>query len=510
MEEEHTYENFKEAVMSCDVNPQYEIPSNALATPDKKKPVCSWLWMCALVGFILVGSAAFASLALNISQVNHQSVKIEIEHMIMQLQNTISGLETSVNGSISEYERRIVQLQNSISGLEIFVNGSISEYERRINQIQISIDTSVNVNIPELKRRVMQLQNSIFGLDTTVNGSISEYERRISQLQISVNNLNELQASVSGRIDILLQLNPSASCSHVLQLNPSSPSGHYWIWSSNGSAVRVYCTQMGILPNDSAASCSALFAMYPSSPSGHYWIRSFNGSAVRVYCDFNRQCGCDGPSTWTRVAFLNMSNLNQVCPSNWTTIAYPLRTCGRGNGSCKSTFYSTFGLTYNRVCGRIIAYQDRNTDAFLGLVFASRQIEGPYVDGVSLTHGSVGSREHIWSFASAIGERGPFHTAWLCECSNSNNWPHSTVFVGRDYFCDSGNHGRTIPNIFFSDDPLWDGQGCGSSSTCCQFNNPPWFCKTLPHSTTDDLEVRICNHGSSDDTPIQLLELYVQ
>ena len=478
MEEEHTYElpNFKEAVASCDVNSQYEIPSNstsgASGTPHQnksklKKPVCSWLCMCALVGFILVGSAASALTVWNIVQVNHQGAKIEMEHMIM---NTISGLETFINGSISEYERRIKQLHNTISGLEILVNSSISEYERRINPFQVSIDTSVNLNISELERRAMQLQNSIFGLDTPVNGSISQYERRINHLQIFVNDLNELQASFSGQTDTLLQLNPAASCSHVLWLNPSSP-------------------------------------------SGHYWIRSSNGSAVRVYCDFNRQCGCGGLSdAWTRVAFLNMSDPNQVCPSNWTTILSPVRTCGRGqnrNGSCKSTFYSTFGLTYSRVCGRIIAYQNGNTDGFKGLVFYSH-IDQPYVDGVSLTHGSVGSRQHIWSFASAIGEEGPFRTWWLCACSNNNNWPHSTSFVGNNYFCDSGNQVNDIPGIFHPNDPLWDGQGCGPNSTCCQLNNPPWFCKTLLNSTSNNLEVRICNGGNSDDTPIQLLELYVQ
>ena len=106
MEEEHTYElpNLKEAVASRDGNSQYEIPSNftpvsvsAYATPhqDKsklKKPVCSWLCMCALVGFILVGSAAFTSLALtvwDISQVNHQS------SVIVQLQRSLSGLGPS-------------------------------------------------------------------------------------------------------------------------------------------------------------------------------------------------------------------------------------------------------------------------------------------------------------------------------------------------------------------------------------------------------------------------------
>ena len=243
-----------------------------------------------------------------------------------------------------------------------------------------------------------------------------------------------------------------------------------------------------------AASCHHIFLSNSISPSGHYWIRSSNGSAVRVYCDFNRQCGCNGASTWTRVAFLDP---NQVCPSNWTTIPTPVRACGRvrkNETSCDSVFYSTFGLTYSRVCGRIIAYQIGITDAFQELVFSS-SIDEAYVDGVSLTHGSAGSRQHIWSFASAIGEEGLFDTWWLCACSNSDNWPHSTSFVGNDYFCDSGNHDEVVPSIFHSNDPLWDGQGCDPISTCCQFNNPPWFCKTLPRSTTDDLEVRICNGG---------------
>ena len=421
MEDEHIYElpNLKEAFTSQDGNSQSEIslkctPVNlsASATPrqDKsKKPICSWLCVCALVGFILVGSAAFASLALtvwNSSPVNHQNAKLQMEHMIMKLQNTLSGLKISVNGNISEIKGSIMKLQNSL------------------------------------------------------NDSVSELER-IAQMQNSLNDRIELYCLL-GRNSI----NPANSCSHVLLFNFSSP-------------------------------------------SGHYWIRSSNGSAVRVYCDFNRQCGCDGPSTWIRVAFLNMSDPNQVCPSNWTTITSPKRTCGRGrtsNGGCSSVFYSSLGMTYTRVCGRIIAYQHGIPDAFNT---GSDNINETYIDGVSLTHGSDGSRQHIWSFVSSGGE--VISSVSICACSSSNPWPLSTSFVGDDYFCDSGNHANTISaTTFYSGDPLWDGQGCGPSSTCCQFNNPPWFCKTLPQSTTDDLEVRICKNFNDEDIPIQLVELYVQ
>ena len=60
--------------------------------------------------------------------------------------------------------------------------------------------------------------------------------------------------------------------------------------------------------------------------------------------------------------------------------------------------------------------------------------------------------------------------------------------------------------------PWWDGQGCGPTSSCRTFNSPPWFNVTLPSFTTDDIEVRICNTEgiNSDDTPIQVVELYVK
>ena len=48
-------------------------------------------------------------------------------------------------------------------------------------------------------------------------------------------------------------------------------------------------------------------------------------------------------------------------------------------------------------------------------------------------------------------------------------------------------------------------------ATCCTFNNPPWFCKQLPQTTTDDMEVRICaTHGiTNEDMPVELIEIYV-
>ena len=368
--------------MSLNKNLCYEVAqrfetSSAPENPHQVKskhqiPACGWVCTISLVGFILVGSAAFISMGISLSSIS------------------------KVNSSCSQLEMKKIQ----------------NDFQRKIMELQDNIS-----------QQIMELQNS-------ANDATSEFERRLTEIHNHNDNITRLLVS---KLNEIIQSEQYDSCSHVLQLNPSSP-------------------------------------------SDHYWIRSSNGSAVRVYCDFYRQCGCGGPSTWTPMAFLNMSDPNQVCPRNWTTITSPVRTCGRGRTSsrgCNSVFYSTFGLTYSRVCGRIIAYQDATADAFDVLIY-SEPIDGPYVDGVSLTHGSVRSRQHIWTFASAIGETDNYNQRYLCSCSNNISWPYSTNFVGNDYFCDSGNRASTFtPYSLYSNDPLWDGHGCGPSSTCCQFNNPP-------------------------------------
>ena len=49
-------------------------------------------------------------------------------------------------------------------------------------------------------------------------------------------------------------------------------------------------------------------------------------------------------------------------------------------------------------------------------------------------------------------------------------------------------------DAFYLYDPLWDGEGCRSTSTCCEFNTPPWFYKSLPQNSSDNLELRLCGY----------------
>ena len=227
-------------------------------------------------------------------------------------------------------------------------------------------------------------------------------------------------------------------------------------------------------------------------------------------------CTCGGSETWRRVAYLDMSDQNQRCPSGWSQIEDPVRACVGKSTGCHSAFFSTDQFTYNHVCGRVMAYQKGTPDAFDFLDTSAKALEGAYLNGVSLTYGAEGSRQHIWSFVAAISEtRLLYRTQVTCECTNTAyNWPHQVPsFIGNKYFCDSGNPGPNISNNeIYLDDPLWDGTGCGQYSTCCQLNNPPWFCTSLPQPTSDDLELRICSnepYGGNEDTYVYLVEIYV-
>ena len=192
----------------------------------------------------------------------------------------------------------------------------------------------------------------------------------------------------------------------------------------------------------------------------------------------------------------------------------PRRTCGRTTHylACDSVIFPSNGVQYSHVCGRVIGYQVVSPDAFNRIIRfnPSFTIDNPYLDGVSITHGASGSRQHIWSFAGGLGD--PYYPdSNDCPCHGSVNPPS---FVGQDYFCETANDAMSRWQTvgFEVNDPLWDGQSCAAAFTCeCTLNNPPWFCKQLSQPTTDDIEVRICGsrHISNEDTPVEFMELYV-
>ena len=216
----------------------------------------------------------------------------------------------------------------------------------------------------------------------------------------------------------------------------------------------------------------------------------------------NEYCG---HGQWHRVAYVNMTNPQQNCPPEWREYtSNNVRGCGRA-ATCSGTTFTT-GLQYNKVCGRVIAYQVSSTDAFRP---RANTIDNNYVDGVSVTHGNP--RNHIWTFAGEVSHDNS--DIYNCPCSDSPNASPPPSFVGNNYFCESANTDHIFRNNhLYTNDKLWDGEQCRHEGTCCTDKSPPWFTVDLPTSTSDDIEVRICGDESlqNENTPIELLEIYIQ
>ena len=181
------------------------------------------------------------------------------------------------------------------------------------------------------------------------------------------------------------------------------------------------------------SSCSDVFVRNPSASSGYYGVNLSNGSVITVYCDMDGN-NCDGEGGWIRVVQLNMSEPGATCPpgltlQNYNNIDHSL--CGRSSFGCASTFFSTYGLNYTKVCVKIRGYQFWSIDASL---VQSNSIDSTYmyVDGISITYGS-NPRQHIWTYAAGEDDFEAGSDDCPCNTGSSVVVPD---FVSNDYYCE--------------------------------------------------------------------------
>ena len=242
-----------------------------------------------------------------------------------------------------------------------------------------------------------------------------------------------------------------------------------------------------------------------------------DNSLLVIRGQHSRMCECGyAGAGWKRVAFLNMTDPDHNCPGEWQLRSSPRRTCERRViRGCSLAAYSS-PTSYSEVCGRIIGYQYGSTDALYGPIVAqttpdqASSYDSIMDGGILLTHGSS-PRKYIWTLFSGSSQQAL--SSLGCPC-NVNSGVRDLVplsWPGHDFFCDSATVIDPIDHHFYVNNPLWDGVGCNETlTTCCQFNNPPWFCKQLPQPTSDDIELRLCADSDTERTPIELMEIYIQ
>ncbi len=195
----------------------------------------------------------------------------------------------------------------------------------------------------------------------------------------------------------------------------------------------------------SVSSCQDIKNRFPTSPSDYYNINS-----KLVYCEMGELCGSEGG--WTRLAYLDMNIAAVDCPPGFELYQVnEVRACGRPDyiGSCVSIEFPSNGISYTEVCGRVVGYQFGSPDALY--TTEDEHIDSPYVDGVSITQGDP--RKHVWTLIAGLYSNNTSESNCPCNIPPGIVRP-STMFIGKDYFCESGDPTDGIESILYLNDPL--------------------------------------------------------
>ena len=145
---------------------------------------------------------------------------------------------------------------------------------------------------------------------------------------------------------------------------------------------------LGNIPVYAATSCQQIASLRSEATSGHYWIQEESGP-TRVYCAMEG-VSC-GEGVWMQVANINMTETSSKCPEGLEKVTSPKSLCRKNvTSGCSSSSFSTHGVSFSRVCGKVLGYQYYSPNAFHPYHTNQRRtLDDLYVDGVSITHSRV-------------------------------------------------------------------------------------------------------------------------
>ena len=407
--------------------------------------------------------------------------------LILVLSNTFaketscspSHISANSNESLcTEWTNNIISKFNSASN----VTGSLPDFDEWANGVVSKVNSNVTGSLPDFDEwangvsqntlQLFQNNTNFTELDKQILQTTRDSAQKLINIVNTLSNLQDTSTSTAGVVDDIL----------------------------------LIVFQRLVLGNESFTSCKELKSQYPSSPSGYYVLASGDGSSTyTAYCNMGLLCGSGGG--WTRLAYLDMSDATQNCPSNLRLYqSGGVRACGKQvvTIGCVSVQFPSNGISYSQICGRVTGYQYHSTD---GISTHIIDLNSYYVDGVSITRGSP--RQHVWTLMAGNSESSS--ASQSCPC-NTGSSVSVQSFVGNNYFCESGNTASSASNVFYTSDPLWDGQGCGSlESPCCNVPGIPWFHRDYgSNTTTDYIELRLCADFDDEDTPVSYYEIYVK
>ena len=165
---------------------------------------------------------------------------------------------------------------------------------------------------------------------------------------------------------------------------------------------------LGGIPLCPASSCKEVAdTSLWNTRSGLHWLTDGN------QC-FQAQCNTAIPPSSDR-GWMQMGNIRSSsgCPDGLEEVtAGDRKLCAKTvDVGCSSVIFPTHGISYSKVCGLVYGFNKATSDGFERYSFCPGcTIDDPYVDGVSITHGSP--RQHICMVASSRTLNEPLSVQW--------------------------------------------------------------------------------------------------
>ena len=447
-----------------------------------------------------------------------------------ELADTQASIKSLIeNPPIDEISKRVLQLlrpnlnnieeeiktyiRETVMFTETILRDELMEYKNQTTSKLADLQSSISANLSCVKTNLADLQSSVDRVNDTLNHVNDTNTDQLMQLCAKMDTLQEKLYYLDTKISNNTALVNTTLNSELTSVNTKLDLIINKLFSDEFNDVETELNGTNDTTNDTSNEVVDEIEEHDNQTDNK------PTDTESLICDSHEVDCCGGTGGWRRVVYLDMTDPNTDCPSGWIVTNYNnTRTCGRASdayNTCDSVYYTVNGGEYSQVCGKMKGYQWGWTVSFWGYNHARQTtIDQAYFSGVAVMHGRP--RQHIWSFASGAAEKFTLLTPETCPCDTSYNVSIPS-FVGNDYFCESG---YIYPGIFISsevqslhsDDPLWDGDGCDSSSTCCTYNDPPYFIKHLDNSITDDIELRMCcfHPLRSENVAVELVEIYVK
>ena len=402
--------------------------------------------------------------------------------------SVVSKVNSNVTGSLpdfNEWANGVVSIVNSN------VTGSLPDFNEWANGVVSKVNSSVTGSLPDFN----QWANGVVSkVNSNVTGSLPDFNQWANGVAQNTFQLLQNSPNFTELDEQILQTtrNSAQKLMHIVNTLTN-------LEDTSTSTAGVVDDILIIVQTALPTSCKEIKKRQPTSPSGMYLLANTSSSSTyTVYCNMEELCNSNGG--WTRLAYLDMTDATQNCPSGFGLYqSGGVRACGKQilHNGCISVQFPSHNISYSQVCGRVTGYLFGSIDA----------LSSPDFEGVSITRGS--SRQKVWSFIAGQSELGSSLSSCPCNTGSSVSVPSS---IGNNYFCESGNPNSSPSQILYTSDPLWDGQGCGSDETaCCNVPGIPWFHRDYgSNTTTDYIELRVCANYDDEDSPVSYYEIYVK